>query len=232
MGITSQVKYLVGILAICAGPAVAFQPPTGCTGVVTVQYPNCVVEHIWRCEQDAEGEQWMGMFGEDGPFQIRRVDREFQWLETYRGRPLRTELMQPNPPEPASLSELLTTGEDLYDFNVEFDGIVTRYQGYDRLTGETVVIDGVELLRTEYSYQAMDMDGNVLRSILGNQYVSDEFRTFFFGTSVNAQTPDQVDDMSPQTFARPGDDGFMATRPTLGCGVILSSLPVSAEGDA
>lgn len=229
MRIKPQVRYLVGILAICAGPAVAFQPPTGCTGVVTVQYPNCVVEHIWTCEHDADGEQWIGLFGEEGPYQIRRVDREFQWLETYRGNPLRTELMQPNPKDPASLTELLSTGEDLYDFNVEFDGVVTRYQGYDRLTGETVVIDGAELLRTEYSYQALDMDGNVLRSIFGNQYVSEPHNTFLFGTAINAETPDEVDDMTPKTFAYPGEDGFMATRPTHGCGVILSSY---TEGGA
>lgn len=220
----TKVNYLAGIMAIYATGAVAFQPPAGCTGELTVQYTGCVVEHIWRCEADAPGDQWVGLFVEAGPFQIRRVDREFQWLETYYLNPPRTERMLTPVADPASLTELFATGEDLYDFRVEMDGVVTRYQGYDRLTGEEVVIDGVPLMRTEYSYQAMDENGQVLRSRFGNQYVSEKHRSFFFGTSYDAQTPDQVDDMTPVTFSYPGQPGFMATRPNQGCGVILSSF--------
>lgn len=217
---------------ICAAQsAAAFQPPAGCEGVMTVQYSGCIVEHVWRCERDRPGEQWIGLFDEDGPFQLRKVDEEFQWLETFYFNPTATERMLTPAPDPASLDELFASREDLYDFTVERGGVRTRYQGYDRLTGETVVIDGEPLLRTEFSYQAIDEEGEVLRSRMGRQYVSEKYRLFFFGSVWDAETPDQVTDNSPRSFAFPGDDGFLANDPAFGCNPLMSGLP-AGEGAA
>lgn len=218
---------IAAVLAACAGPALAFSPPAGCTGVLTVQYKQCMVSNIWTCENDAPGEQWVALFSDAGPFQVRKVDSEFQWLETYYMTPPRTEHMQIPAPDPENLTELFATGEDLYDFTILTTpgNNSVRYQGYDRLTGETVVIDGEPLLRTEYSYQAMGPDGTVLWSRAGNQYVSEKHRLFFFGTSWNAGEREQATDSSPVEFIYPGEPGFFPNRPIYDCGVMMSGLP-------
>lgn len=218
---------------LAATPAAAFSPPTGCEGVLTVQYSGCLMEHIWQCDADPEGYQWMALFTDRGPFQLRQVDRDFQWLEThYLGEDGGIERMLPNPADPADLTELLETGEDLYDFVVSFHGQETRYQGYDRLTGERVTIDGEPLLRTEMSYQALDASGKVLRSRIGRQYVLESDRVFLFGTMSDPADADGDIVNEPLSFHRPGDDGFMVNRPVYHCGDMLSFLESDQEGGA
>lgn len=225
MRIISSMRSIAIIIGLSAGSAGAFQPPAGCVGELTVQYEGCMLSHVWTCAADPEGHKWVALFGADGPYQIRRVDREFQWLETYYMSPVRTETMVVPALDPENLTELFATGEDLYDFTIVSEGDAVRYQGYDRLTGETVVIDGQTLLRTEYSYQALGPDGETLWSRLGNQYVSKEHRLFFFGTSRDAATPDVIADHSPREFKTPGQPGFMANTPIYGCGMMMSGLP-------
>lgn len=205
-------------LCLLATPVAAFQPPQGCKGRLTVQYRGCLVSNVWTCPQDAEGEQWVGLFTQAGLAQARKVDPDFQWLETFQLLRGERETMQVPAPDPESLSELFESGEDLYDFTVEIDPgeRAVRYQGFDRLTGETVTIDGVTLLRTEYAYQAMTPDGDVLYSSAGRQFVSKAHRLFFLGESW-APDDDEVEDNSPVSFAFPGDPGFMASRPAYDC---------------
>ncbi|WP_208348170.1 hypothetical protein [Pseudaestuariivita rosea] len=202
-----------------------FTPPAGCDAHLTIQYRGCLMNNIWTCEADSPGDKWMALFTSDGPRRVRRVDSEFQWLETYYVNPAATELMQNPAPDPASLAELFETSYDTYDFVKSIKGDATRqplrYVGYDRLTGEETVIDGERLLNTEYSYSVSLPNGDVIQTRGGRQYVHPEERIFLFGTSQNADGSDRTDH-TPVEFIRPGEPGFFATRPRYDCDALMS----------
>ena len=211
-----------------AAEAQSFDPPQGCEGVVTIQHRGCIVTNLWTCEADAPGEQWIAVFAAPGPIQLKKVDENFQWLETvhpgipgFRDGWIET---QTEAPDPASLDELFSTGFDSYDFTIErSDGEpAERIVGYDQLTGEEVVIDGEPLLRTEYAYEQLGPDGEVLARRAGRQFVSERFRIFTFGESWDRDAPDEVRDSSPVEFVFPGEPGFMTATPKYDCGVEMT----------
>lgn len=218
------------LIALTLGtPAMAaetFAPPQGCTGTLTVQMKSCLVTNIWTCAADAPGDQWVAIFTQAGPWQVRKVDRDFQWLTTYYAAPPAVETMQQPATDPSNLDELLTTRNDLYDFSISRDdGTPTeRFVGYDRLTGETVQIDGETLLRTEFAYDIRDPAGQITSSAAGRQFVSETHRLFFFGQDWNAASPDQITDASPIQFIYPGEAGFMSPDPKFDCGTVLSAF--------
>ena len=219
---------MVLFMLIIGAPAMAaetFTPPQGCTGVLTVQMRQCLVTNVWSCAADAPGEQWVSLFTQAGPWQVRKVDRDFQWLSTFYASPPVTESIQLPAVDPSNLDELLTTQNDKYDFTVNRDDGTEpeRYVGYDRLTGETVQIDGETLLRTEFAYDQLNAAGGVTSSSAGRQYVSATHRLYFFGEDWNAATPDQITDASPVQFIYPGEAGFFSPNPKFDCGAVLSS---------
>lgn len=221
-------RRLAALLVLAAGPALAvteFQPPQGCEGVLTVQAKTCLVSLVWQCGHDAPGEQWVAMFTGMGPFQVRKIDRDFQWLETYYTD--RTERMEADPKDPASLTELISTGHDTYDFVVTTDDGAPpeRVVGFDRLTGERVEIDGEPLLRTEFAYQSVTPDGELIYAGAGAQFVSERHHLFFLGTSWDQAAPEDVFDATPVEFIYPGEAGFFEAVPRYDCGAILSSSP-------
>lgn len=206
----------------------AFSPPQGCTGTLTVQGRACLVTHVWTCEADPPGEQWIALGGEAGPFMVRKVDAEFQWLETYFANPPRVETMDQPAPDPGSITTLLAEGYDSFDFTVTYsDGTpAERIVGHDRLTGEEVVIDGEPLLRTEFAYEVISPDGSVIEQRAGRQFVSPAHRLFFLGTDWDQATPADISDASPVQFIYPGEPGFFAFSPKYDCGVVMSRLEV------
>ncbi|NSX54037.1 hypothetical protein [Parasulfitobacter algicola] len=231
-------KKLVLMIALTFGsvaPVLAqqFTPPNGCKGHLTVQYRGCLMNNIWTCEADNPGDKWMALFTDRGPSRVRKVDDEFQWLETYYINPVATELMQNPAPDPASLAELFATNYDTYDFVKSIKGNATRqplrYVGYDRLTGEETVIDGERLLNTEYSYSASWPNGEVAQTRTGRQYVHPEERIFLFGTSANADGTERTDH-TPVEFIRPGEPGFFSSKPRYDCDVLMSNyMPEGSE---
>lgn len=216
---------IAGVATLVSAPAMAdaYQPPDGCEGVLTVQSRACLVTLVWQCRNDGQGDQWIAMFSQNGPFQVRKVDREFQWLETYYAD--HTERMEQPAPDPENLSELFAEGVDTYDFTtITDDGAAPqRIVGYDRLTGETVEIDGEPLLRTHFAYQSLGPEGEVTYAGEGDQYVSTRHRLFFLGTSWEQSTPEDVFEATPVEFIYPGEPGFFETTPRYDCGSILSS---------
>ena len=220
-------------LSFCLAPpamaAETFTPPQGCTGTLTVQLRQCLVTNVWTCAADAPGEQWVSLFTQDGPWQVRKVDRDFQWLETYYANPPVIETIQNPVADPSNMDELLTTERDDYDFIVNRNDGTTpeRIVGYDRLTGENVQIDGETLLRTEFAYDTLDPAGTVISSSAGRQYVSATHRLFFFGQDWNIDTPDQINDASPVQFIYPGEAGFFSPNPQYDCSAVLSSFEVT-----
>ena len=217
---------LVLPLLLLAPPGLAgtFTPPESCTATLTVQGRGCFVSNYYTCTKDAPGDQWRADFDQEGMFYLSRIDSETQWVESYDLNPKVKQLLDPNPADPASFSTLLATGRDDFDFSLtKENGEHTNVKGYDSLTGETVIIDGVTLKRTYYEYVETDDAGNVLRQSHGNEYISEEWRTFYSGTSEWFDGTEWLPlDGSPVQFFLPGEKGFGATQPLYECDAVMS----------
>jgi hypothetical protein len=215
------------------GPVLAqggFSLPAGCEAYVTVQKADCTVTHLFRCEGDPEGHQRRVDLNESALTYMGVIDSETQWIESFHASSGDTTYLAPDAADPASLTELIETGRDGLDFQT-MSGMygLTRYVGEDRLTGETVVIDGVELLRTAFYMVVYDQFGGVVWEISGNEYIHPEWRTFLSGTRTFS-TPDEevVQDGTPVEFIFPGEPGFLGSTPRHGCGVMMSGLGAEA----
>lgn len=221
-------KLFLLAITLLPTPALAgtWTAPEGCEVFMTVQAKACRVSHYYRCEADAPGDQWRVDLDQEGPFFFSRVDDEGQWVESYD--PVR-QVLDPAPADAASFSELIAEGMDTWDFGLsKEDGTGSRASGYDRLTGQTVVIDGITLQQTEVDFTEYDRDGTVLRRSRGNEYVNAEWRLFFAGpgeTDLGDGQWLQIDG-SPVEFIFPGEKGFLATQPIYDCDALTAELPV------
>lgn len=224
------------MLAPVAAVAAQFTPPKGCTAYLTVQMKSCEVTHYWTCENDPKGDHWTVTIHNDGPTFLQHLDREFRWLKGYSQTSNVTRELIENEANPNSLTELLETGRDDFDFqqSVMQDGVqigIDHVTGYDRLNGSRVSIDGEPLLVTEFEITMMSNDGFSTVRTTGNQFVSERFRLFFQGRE--SETTDgkttHYDD-TPVLFIEPGEAGFLADRPEYGCDAMMSALPFAGRG--
>ena len=128
-----------------------------------------------------------------------------------------------------SMTTLLSDMADTWDFTTESAEIGdSRYVGMDRLTGESVVIDGVTLLRTAFALTAYDDAGNEIWSSEGSEFVNPEWRMFIGGLSSYITSDDRFDsDDTPVEFIFPGEPGYLSVNPKFGCGVEMSSIDTS-----
>lgn len=219
-------------LPLPASAAGTFTPPEGCTAWMTVQARACRVSQYYKCSADAPGDQWRADFDQDGMFFVSRIDAETQWVESYDLFPTVKQTLDAAPEDPASFSALLSEGVDTFAFGLtKDDGRQSRVRGFDRLTGKSVVIDGITLQQTEFEFEEKDADGNLLRRSKGNEYIHPEWRNFFAGPSQwDGGSGEYVPiDGSPVQFVFPGEPGFGATEPLYECDAILSSLPEGEE---
>ncbi|MEL6521264.1 MAG: hypothetical protein AAFQ66_09875 [Pseudomonadota bacterium] len=227
VSLISAVVLLLGALGT-AQPARAQSavPPEGCEAFLTIQFKSCLASIYWRCSAAPDGITWEAVYGEDGPISVSTYNAEFQWLDTYYFFDGSRQRIADEGPKPASLSELLETGENIYDFTtfeVGPDGTErTQYAGIDRLTGEKEVVSGEELLVTEFATVARDPEtGEVRHTSEGNQYVLAEERLFLLGTDTWTEGGvTESNDYSPVEILRPGDNTFGVTRPRYECGAI------------
>lgn len=205
-----------------AATAQRIEPPQGCTAFLTVQSKSCSVSHYWRCDEGLDGASWEANYDDGGPVSLSLFDREFQWIDSQRVADASREFLT-DATDPASMSELLETGRDTYDFVMREEGPDgrrdVRHVGYDELSGRTVQIDGVDLLETVFASIATDVEsGEEIYSVTGQQYVLAEERLFFLGRDTFSQNGRSVtSDGSPVRFYRPGDAGFGAMAPTYEC---------------
>ena len=127
----------------------------------------------------------------------------------------------------ASLSTLLATGRDDFDFDTRAnDGVVLNQKGFDVLTGETVQIDGQQLERTEFQLTTTGPDGNLISERRGTQFISRKFGRFFGGieSRTDASGEQTKTNDSPVLFAFPGDKGFGDTTPQFDCDQLLTQI--------
>jgi hypothetical protein len=212
-------------------PALAsgtFTPPEGCTLTMTVQARQCRVSNHYTCAQDAPGDKWRSDFDQEGLFFSSKIDVETQWIDSLDiGQPTVRQTLDPNPADPANFSNLLATGRDDFAFDLSrSDGNNTSVTGFDRLTGNTFVIDGILLQETEFDFTETDAFGTIVRRSRGNEYIHPEWRMFFAGPS--EWDPGDGNwlpmDGSPLQFIFPGEPGFGATQPLFECDDVMSML--------
>jgi hypothetical protein len=224
-----RVLVLSALGMVLAGPVLGagkFPVPAGCTAIATVQQRNCQVSQHYRCSQDAPGEQWVVMLDSEGPFFASKIDSETRWIESIDLDTGETDRIGAET-DPASFTTLLDTGTDTFDFETESsNGEVRRYKGYDRLTGERVMIDGVPLERTEFDLSAYATDGSLIWRRKGRQLIHREWRLFYSDAEdfVNGfgDTVSTVD--APVRFDFPGDTGFLADKPEYDCDMMMTEL--------
>jgi len=205
-----------------------FTPPKGCTAFLTVQDRNCQVEHHWACKGDPEGQVWRLVIDGEGPRQLSLTDNEFRWVLTYPLRAGTKETLVTPEADPASLTELLATGIDSYDFQIQIalDGRPLRRDrvvGFDKLTGNSVTIDGEPLLTTEFAYTiSNDRDDSTYKAY-GQQFVSERYNVFFGGVETSESGGSKENhDNSPVEFLKPGEKGFLSRNPKYDCGAVMS----------
>ena len=221
-------------LCLLATPVLAgnsFVPPVGCEGTLTVQSRDCSVTHVYVCGADAPGVTWSVTFDAEGPVFVDKIDYETQWLETYNVIDgVRETLILPAD-DPASLTELLDSGIDSYDFRLDTPEGDVRVVGFDQIVGETTTIDDEPLLPMVFEGRYEDATG-VFMPVSGTQYVSSRHRRFFAGTFVTTEGGDTTEwDASPVEFIYPGEPGFFDTTPRYECNPTLARFAPEPEGD-
>ena len=217
---------LIALAALAAAqdtPA-TFSLPAGCEAFVTVQSESCQVDHHFICQGDPAGHKRRVSLDEQGMTYTGVTDDETQWISSFHVLSGHTEVLENEPAAPASLSELIATGADDFDFRTLSDEIgTTRYVGRDTLTGRQVTIDDVTLDETTYDITAFDGAGNEVWSARGREFISRDWRMFLAGTGT-VTTSDGTFDRSnrPVEFIFPGEPGFLSASPKHGCGVAIS----------
>ena len=201
-----------------------FTPPKGCTAYLTVQSRSCAVSHHWTCEDDTQGDQWSAELDANGTVYLGQIDYETQWLATYYSATAFDEetLIQPAN-DPASLTELLETGTDTYDFQIKTNNGVQSFTGVDRIAERDVMIDGERLHRTSFEIRATAEDGTIVYLGAGSDYVSETHRHFFSGAGWFSESEKPVDfNQTPMEFIYPGETGFLSDEPKYDCAVVTA----------
>lgn len=215
-------------LAVPASAQGVFHLPEGCEAFVTVQQRSCIVSHHFTCADDPEGWQRRVDLDDEGLIYTGAIDAETRWVESVSPRSGIVEVLGDDARDPASFTALLADGVDTFDFTTrtEPDGIVTRFIGQDRLTGEQVVIDGVTLDHTEFALTGQDESGAEVWRAEGAEYIQRDWRMFISGTRTTTVGDESWDsDASPMAFIFPGEPGFLATSPRHDCGALMSKAP-------
>lgn len=222
----SHLHILAGIVAIAAPQFVSagtYSLPAGCEAYVTIQSRGCTVSHHFICASDPEGHQRRVDLSDQEMLYLSMIDYETQWVQSYSPIANDHEVLLPGAKDPASFTELLEKGVETYDFSTQSSQMgVLRFIGEDRLTGETVTIDGVDLLQTEYWAQFVTEAGEV-SEFGGREFIHPEWRIFISGTRTwTADGEETSYDGSPVEFDFPGDPGFLSDVAKYDCGGTVS----------
>jgi hypothetical protein len=181
------------------------------------------VSHHFTCERDPEGWQRRVDMDEGGLTYFGAIDAETQWMESFHVGTAHTSAWAPRRTPRASPSSWRRAATASTSSPRAPRSGQTRYVGEDRLTGETVTIDGVELERTEYQIVASTPDGTEAWRGAGREYVSREWRMFLSGESTyTSEGETNESDDAPVEFIFPGERGFLSVSPKHGCGAVMS----------
>ncbi|WBU63441.1 hypothetical protein [Paracoccus aerodenitrificans] len=211
---------MAALLTLSPAEAAQFVPPDGCQLEMTVQNRGCRVSQHYVCAQDNPGDQHVVYFDPEGPVHYSKIDAETRWLESTNLITGLSDYLVPDAQDHASFSTLLATGRDDFDFWTESStGERLRNVGEDRLTGERVTIDGVELELTEYELRMFSADGQLLIESKGQQFINRDHGRFYGGVEIWSDWTGETreEDDSPASFAFEGEAGFGSTEPLFDC---------------
>lgn len=233
---------LIGLLAFAAvtltfSPAFgqSFTAPEGCALDMTVQLRGCVVAQHYACEADTPGDQHVTYYDREGASYHSVIDAETRWLESNDMRTGLSDVLVEDSADHASFATLLRAGRDDFDFwTLSNSGERLRNIGEDRLTGETAVIDGVEMELTEFELQVFSEDGRLLIDSDGQQFVSRDHGRFYGGIKRSADWTGAVQETNdtPVAFAFSGEAGFGSTEPLYDCDMQMVRARTGARDGA
>jgi len=230
-------KFASVFTAMMFAPVVSFAdtvtPPQGCEAFLTVQFEDCTVSHYWRCDGDQQGVVWTSMWDAEGELGQALYDAEFRWLFRSNARNALTEHLVEPESDANSLLNLFATGTDHFEFEMEYrvqewPAGRAKVVGFDKLTGETTVIDGYTFENTEYEMRRQFPSGHV-RDQRGSQYILRDYNLIMGGTDEVREADGGMKTVhrAPVTITAPGEDGFLTDTPLYGCDEMLSALPFS-----
>lgn len=210
--------------------------PQGCQAYVTTQLSNCQISHHYTCASDPEGHQWVTYVDGEGAFFTSQIDFETRWIKSFDHDDGIWSFLNPDAPDHASFSDLADKGYDDMDFSTTNEAGETRhFRGYDRLTGKSLVIDGVQFDQTEFDLSAFSDEGDFLWRRKGIQMISRDWRLFFSDDETFENSAGDVFEVSdtPMEFVFPEEPGFLSMTPAFGCDLLVADtddLIVPAAG--
>lgn len=208
-------------------PAATFTAPQGCRLEMTIQSRSCTVSQIYRCAGDPAGTQHSAVFGQDGMTHLSTIDAETRWIESTDPETGLVDTLVPDAEDHASFSTLLKTGRDDFDFWTQSNsGERLHHVGHDELIGENVVIDGIALEKTRFQLTTSGVDGQVLITREGQQFISRANGRFYGGIESFSDWTGEAGDSndSPVDFSFPGQPGFGQTEPQYDCDQMVAQL--------
>ncbi len=219
----------LGIMMGLASPAAtqSFDVPAGCQGFLTVQQQVCRVKHYFTCEGDPEGHRHIHTHTADGLIQHMVIDSHFNWvLVDFVGHARRFEVPN-NVVGNDSLSILQRDGiyrfdDPLYDVMGDQRHAV-RWIGANELTGQSRIIDGVQMLEVTHLSDFYDASGAIYAHYDAVQLLWPEYGLFLSWSWVDQGSGEMLFDR-PIDLIFPGEPGFDQATPRYGCDALMSGL--------
>ncbi len=209
--------FLIPLMLMSPAAAEVLPLPANCQGVVTVQMSFCTVANIWNCEVDGQREVWTYNYGEGANMVFRR-DTDGQQLGAFSVTDSGTTSALPvvSVADPVSIRDLVAAGQDSFAMTSRIlDGSTSDAAGTMHVMGEPITVDGWQLVPVFAEYS------NPAPGLAGYYFLMDAARGIMFHTYF--AEPGALDRPIPQaalpvTVAFAGDDGFLASEPSVGCG--------------
>ncbi len=203
----------VAVALSSAAQAETFVPREGCSHVVTIQSQGCTVRNVVTCPKMGDG-PLVYTTGKDGKVVATAFDADGATMFT---GPQDAGMLLKDRTDLFSLATLTAQGTDSYDYTMTgHDGAEIRFAGTATLTGETVDIDGRNLLVIT-TRQAVTPPGSVPVESEISAYLDQELALVLTAEARDLATGAVMFQRAPVDYLFPGEDGALATEPLIGC---------------
>lgn len=205
------------LMAIHAAPLAAqtVTLPAGCEGVATVQLSICTVVNIWRCGSGGATEIWAhSQAAASGVVYQRDADGNRIASYVVDAADATTTSGTITTVDPVSIAAIAATGRDAFDSTVQNpDGTTEHVVGTMTAMGAAMDVHGWQLVPVLGSY--------VGDAPMHGYYLMDPAQGILFHTAFSRAAKPAASyppALVPVGIAFPGDDGFLASTPSHGCG--------------
>jgi hypothetical protein len=196
-----------------AAGAETFVPREGCTHVVTIQSDSCYVRNVVTCPEMGDG-PLVYTTGQDGKVVATAFDADGATLFT---GPQGAGMLLKDRTDLFSLAALTAGGADTYDYTMTGrDAAVVHFAGTSTLTGETITVDGRDLLVLKV-LQTVTPPGAAEIETEFTAYLDQELALVLTAEARDLATGNVLFQRAPVDFLFPGEDGALAAEPRIGC---------------